>query len=230
MGVRERARMHAAGNQPGEMRHVDHQIGADRVGNLAEAAEIDDARIGRAAGDDHFGPVLARELLHLLEVDAVIIAPHAVGHDLEPLARHVDRRAMGQMAAGREIESHESVAGLHQRHEGGGVGLRARMRLHVGECAAEQLGDALDREPLGNVHELAAAVVALPREALGVFVGENRALRLEHRAADDVFRRDQLDLVALAAKLEADRLGDLGIGLGQRRRKQAIGVRCRVAK
>jgi hypothetical protein len=29
--------MRAAGDQPGEMRHVDHQIGADLVGDLAEA-------------------------------------------------------------------------------------------------------------------------------------------------------------------------------------------------
>ena len=38
--------MHAAGHEPGEVRHVDHQLGADLVGDLAEGAEIDDARIG----------------------------------------------------------------------------------------------------------------------------------------------------------------------------------------
>ena len=69
---------------------------------------------------------------------------------------------------------------------------------------------------------LAAAVVALARQAFGIFVGQHRALRLEHGAADDVFRRDQLDLVALAAELEPDRLGDFGIGLGQRGGKQAF--------
>ena len=58
-GVRQRARMHAAGHQPGEMRHVHHEIGADFVGDRAEAGEIDEARIGRAAGDDQLGPVLA---------------------------------------------------------------------------------------------------------------------------------------------------------------------------
>ena len=58
MRVRERARMRAAGDESGEMRHVDHQIGADLVGDLAEALEIDDARIGRAAGDDDLRLVL----------------------------------------------------------------------------------------------------------------------------------------------------------------------------
>ena len=33
--------MHAARDQAGEMRHVDHQIGADRVGDLAEAGEVE---------------------------------------------------------------------------------------------------------------------------------------------------------------------------------------------
>ena len=135
MGMRERARMHAAGDEPGEMRHVDHQLGADAVGDLAEAAEVDDARIGRAAGDDHLRPMLLREPRHLVHVDAVVVAPHAVGHRLEPLAGHVDRRAVGQMAAGGEIEAEEGVARLHQRHEGRGIGRRAGMRLHVGETA-----------------------------------------------------------------------------------------------
>ena len=31
-------RMRAAGDEAGEMRHVDHEIGADLVGDLAEAA------------------------------------------------------------------------------------------------------------------------------------------------------------------------------------------------
>ena len=73
MRVRERARMRAARDEPGEMRHVDHEIGADRVGDLAEAREIQDARIGRAAGDDELRPVLARELRHLVDVDALVL-------------------------------------------------------------------------------------------------------------------------------------------------------------
>ncbi len=81
------------------------------------------------------------------------------------------------------------------------VRLRAGMRLHVGEAAVEQLLGALDGELLGDVDELAAAVIAPAGIALGVFVGEHRALGLQHRAGDDVLRRDQLDLLALAAEL-----------------------------
>ena len=96
------------------------------------------------------------------------------------------------------------------------------MRLDVGEGTAEQPRRALDGEPFGDIDELAAAVVALARQSFGVFVGQHRALRLEHGAADDVFRGDQFDFVALAAKLEPDGLGDFGIGLGERRREEIL--------
>ena len=74
---------------------------------------------------------------------------------------------------------------------------------------------ALDGQVLGDVDELAAAVVALARIALGVLVGQHRALRLQHGAGDDVLRGDQLDLVALAAELVADGAEDLRVGAFQ---------------
>ena len=157
-----------------------------------------------------------------VHVDALGRPVDAVGHRLEPAAGHVDRRAVGQMAAGGEVEAHERVARLHQRQEHALIGLAAGIRLHVGEAAVEQLAGALDRQLLGDVDELAAAVIAPARIALGVFVGHHRALRLQHGAGDDVLRGDQLDLVALAAEFELDRPGDLGIGVGERRRKERV--------
>ena len=94
----------------------------------------------------------------------------------------------------------------------------------LAKLAAEQLLGALDGERLGHVDELAAAVIAPARIALGIFVGQHRALRLEHGAGDDVLRGDQLDLVALAAELVVDRAGDFGIGLRKGRGEEAVGV------
>jgi hypothetical protein len=160
--------------------------------------------------------MLGGQTRHLLHVDGLVVLAHGVGHRLEPLARHVDRRAVGQVAARRQIEPEERIARLQQGEEDRLIGLAARgIRLHIGEFAVEQLADALDRQFLGDVDELAAAVIALSGIALGVFVGHHRALRLENGAGDDVFRSDQLDLVALAAKLQLDGAGDLGIGLGE---------------
>lgn len=87
---------------------------------------------------------------------------------------------MGQVAAGIEVEAHEGVARLQQRQEDRLVHLGARIRLHVREVDAEELLGALDRECLGDIDILAAAVIALARVTLGVFVGHDRALRLEH--------------------------------------------------
>ncbi len=66
--------MRAAGDEAGEMRHVDHEIGADLVGDLAETAEIDDPRISRTAGDDDFRLMLLGEPRHLVHVDEVVVA------------------------------------------------------------------------------------------------------------------------------------------------------------
>ena len=173
-----------------------------------KAAKVDDARIGAAAGDDHLRLVLAGERRHLVHVDAVVLPAHLVGHHLEPLAGVVHRRAVGEVPAALQRQPHVGIAGLHQRHEGGLVGAGARVRLHVGEAAVEELLGALDRQRLHLVHVLAAAVVAVARIALGVLVGEHAAGRLEHRAGDDVLRGDQLDLVLLATELATDGAGD----------------------
>ena len=192
-------------------------------------AEVDDARIGRAAGDDQLRLVLVGERSTSSMSMRLVVAAHAVGHRLEPFARHVDRRAVAEMAAGGEIEPHEGVAGLHQREEDFRVGGGAGMRLHIGEPAAEQLGHPLDRQTLGDVDELAAAVVALARQAFGIFVGEHRALRFQNGARDDVLRGDQLDLVALPAEFEPDRFGDLGIDLAPRAPRTRLQHRLRAS-
>src|SRR5690606_29743848 len=88
---------------------------------------------------------------------------------------------------------------------------RARVRLHVGVVGTEQFPDPVDRQLLGHVHVLAAAVVALARIAFGVLVGQLAALGLHHPRAGVVLGRDQLDVVFLAAVLVGDGLGELGV-------------------
>ena len=96
------------------------------------------------------------------------------------------------------------------------------MGLHVRKTAVEQLLGAIDCDLLGDVDPLAAAVVAAAWITLGVFVGEHGALRLEYGAAHDVLRRDQLDLVPLAAKLAFDREKKFRIALLEGGRKKAV--------
>ena len=204
------------------MRHVDHEGRADTIRDGAEALVVPMARIGRAARDDDLRADRLGLALDRVHVDPVRLGVDAVGLHLEPAPRHVDRRAVREVATGREVEPHEGVARLHQGQEHGLVGLRARVRLDVGEAAAEQFGRAPDGEVLGDVDELAAAVVALPRIAFRVFVGHHRALRFEHGAGHDVLGGDQLDLVALAAEFQLHRAGDLGIRLGEAGAEEAV--------
>ncbi len=90
------------------------------------------------------------------------------------------------------------------------------MGLHVGVLGGEQLASARDRQRLDHVDELAAAVVATPGIALGVLVGEHRALRLQDRLAHDVLGGDELEIVLLALGLLADGREDLRVALGER--------------
>ena len=119
------------------------------------------------------------------------------------------------MAAGVEAEPHEAVAGLEQREEHGLVGLGAGMGLDVGEVAIEQPLGPVDGQLLGHVHIFAAAVVAPAGIALGVFVGQDRALGLQDGLGDDVLGGDELDVVLLAAELMLDRCGDLRVRFRQ---------------
>ena len=72
---------------------------------------------------------------------------------------------MAEVAAVVERHPHDRVAGLEHRHVGGVVGLGAGVGLDVGVLGAEQRLGAVDRELLGDVDLLAAAVVALARDS-----------------------------------------------------------------
>ena len=168
--------------------------------------------------------MLARERLDLVHVDPVRFPIDAVGDDLEPFAGHVDRRAVRQVPPGGQIQTHEHVAGLHQRQKHGLIGLGAGIGLHVREPAGEQPAGAIDRQLLRDIDELTAAVIAAARIALGIFIGQHRALRLQNRAGDDVLGGDQLDFIALATELPFDRARDFRIGVGEAGGKERIGA------
>ena len=117
-----------------------------------------------------------------------------------------------------QVHRQDRVAGGELREVDGHVCLRPRVRLHVRVLGAKDLLRARDRQRLDLVDELAPAVVPLSRVPLGVLVGENRSLRLEHRLADDVLRRDQLEIPLLPLPLPLDRLVNLGISTFERSR------------
>ena len=70
--------MLAAGNQTGDVRHVDEKNRADRIGDLAQPREIDDARISGRAGGDHRRPDFLGLFLQRVVIDLLGLLAHAV--------------------------------------------------------------------------------------------------------------------------------------------------------
>jgi hypothetical protein len=131
VGVGHRARDRLAGDQADEVGGVDHEDRADLVGHLAEGGEVDGARDGGAAGDDHLRLVLARQVAHLVVVDVLGVLGHAVVHGVEPLAREADLGAVGEVAAVRQRHREHRVARLQERAVDGDVRAGAGVRLQV---------------------------------------------------------------------------------------------------
>jgi hypothetical protein len=168
------------------VRHVAEEQRVDLVRDLPELPRLDGSRIRAAAADDQLRPVRLRQPQHLVVVDHVRLAGDAVVDDRVEAAREVDLEAVREMAAVRELEREDRVAGLQRGHVRGHVRLRAGVGLHVGVLGGEQLLGAVDRRLLDLVHHLAAAVVALAGIALGVLVRGHRADGLEHRRPREV--------------------------------------------
>ena len=188
---------------------------ANLVGNLAHAREVDDARIGAAAADDQLGLLALGNLLQFVVVDGFGFLGHAVGDDLVGLAGEVQLMSVREVAAVREVQAQDGVAGLDDGRIGRHVGRRAGVRLHVGVLGAEELLGAIARQVLHHVGELASAVVALAGIAFGVLVGEDRARGFQHGFADEVFGGDQLQAFVLAAFFVLDGIGYFGINFRQ---------------
>ena len=126
-----------------------------------------------------------RELRHLVHVDAPVLAPDPVVSHMEQPARLIRRRAVTQVATHRQTHAENAIARRQQRLVHGLVGLTAGVGLHIGVTAGEQAAGAVRGEPFQRVGPLGAAEVTTAGVALDGLVGEDRSLRLEHRAADE---------------------------------------------
>ena len=113
VGVRHRILVtgeHLPGDQPGEMRHIDHQSGADLVGDLTHGREVDPARVGRIAGDQD-----QRSELPGRGGDGVVVEQTggrvgAVAALLEHLAGDVRPEPVREVTAGVQRHSHQALA------------------------------------------------------------------------------------------------------------------------
>ena len=204
------------GNEPRDMRHIDHKDRVDTLRDCLNTLEINRARIRRSPRDNHLGLVLLGKRLERIVVNALRLAIYAVGNDLVIRTRDIDGAAVRQMPAVCQIHAEDRVARLQQCKEDRHIRLRARMRLHIRPCRSEELLCAVNRKLLRHIDVFTAAIVALARVALCVLVCEDTALRLHNRAADNVFRGDELQLCTLAVQFILNRRKRLWVDLFQR--------------
>src|SRR5690606_14741388 len=111
--VRQRVRVHAGGDQAGDVGHVDEQVRADLVGNGAETRPVDHLRVGGEAGHHHLRLVFHGQALDFVVVDQALVVD-AVLDGVEQLAGGVDLGAVGEVAAVRQRHAEDGVAGLQQ--------------------------------------------------------------------------------------------------------------------
>ena len=213
VGVGDRVGVVTRRDQPCVMRHIYPEDRTDFLGDLGEALEVDAQRIRGGTGDDDARLVFAGKLLHRVVID-LFFCVETVGDDVEPLARHVERHAVGEVAAFGKTHAHDRVAGLGKGHQYRLVGLRTGVRLHVGGFGTENLLDPCDCQRFGNIHVFAATVIALAGVAFSVLVCQLGALGLHHWRAHVVLGSDQFDVIFLAAVLGLNGSPEFRIGLG----------------
>ena len=204
--------MRPARHQTGNVRHVDEEQRPDRIGDLPHALEIDETRVSRSTGGDHFRTAFVGQLGQRVIVDHLGLAAHAVVHHVVELARKIRLVPVGEMPAVGEVHGEDPVADGQRGEIDRGVRLAAAVRLHIGMLGPEKFLGPLDGQRLDHVDVLATAIPAPPRITLGIFVGQRGSLRLAHRAAGEIFGSDELDILELTALLIVDGGGNGRVG------------------
>ncbi len=152
-------------------------------------------------------------LRHVFVVDFTGLID-TVRDDVVQLAGEVNRGAVSQVAALRQVHTQHGIARLQQRGVNSEVSLRARVRLDVRVVCAKQLFSTVNRQLFNDINVLATAVVALARVTFSVFVGQLRTLRLHNARAGVVFGGDQFDVLFLTYFFLLHSLPQFGIIIG----------------
>ena len=121
------------------------------------------------------------EPFDFIKVDKMIVGVDAVLNGVEPFARHRCARTVGKVPASIKAHAKDRIARLSQRQHYRTIGLRAAMRLYICKTTIKQLLGALNCQCLYGIGWRTSLIVTLARISFGIFVGEHRALRLQHR-------------------------------------------------
>src|SRR5687767_10001616 len=99
VGVWHGRRVQARRNESRDVRHVDHELGADALRNLAKGGEVDRSRVGARTRHDHRGAMLLSQLTQRIVVDPPSLLTHTIRHHAEESPGEIHRGTMGEMTA-----------------------------------------------------------------------------------------------------------------------------------
>src|SRR5215471_17432113 len=83
--------------------------------NLFLAFELDGPRISARSDDNHLRPLAARQRFEFLIVDDFCVLSNSIEHDAVVFSGEIQRMAVGEMSAVRQIHSKNGVSGLKHR-------------------------------------------------------------------------------------------------------------------
>mmetsp|Transcript_34451 Transcript_34451/g.81642 ORF Transcript_34451/g.81642 Transcript_34451/m.81642 type:complete len:228 (+) Transcript_34451:610-1293(+) len=124
------------GHEPRDVRHVCHQVRANRVGDGAHPGIVDVPGVGGGSGNDEPGTEQRCALLEGVVVNDAGGLVKAVWHGLEVHRRCRDTllwslEAVSEMTAVRKVQPHNPVMWVEQRCVDGHVGRASREGLDV---------------------------------------------------------------------------------------------------
>ena len=99
VGIFERVVEQTCGDEAGGVGHVDHEDGADAVGDFTHAGIVPFAAVGAGAADDEFRALAQGYFLHLVVVDEAVLFAHVILEGVEDETREVDRAAVREVTA-----------------------------------------------------------------------------------------------------------------------------------
>ena len=211
--------MHATGDEPGDVRHVDEEISTDAVSDLTHPREVNDSRIRAGSSGDHLWLRLDGQLGERVVIDPLVGLADPIVDDFVKAAAEICLVAMGEMTAMRKIHREDAVARLQDGKIDGLIRLGAGVRLDIHVLrTGEKLFGSINRQLLDDVDIFTPSVPAPPWITLGIFVRKTGALRLHDSAAGEILAGNQLDVLKLPLLLRLDGGEDFRVSFPQRRR------------
>ncbi len=104
--------MNPRGHHAGDMGHVDHQYGADPIGNLPKPGEINFPGVGTGTGDNHFWLFAGGNFLNFIVVEIMGFPVDPIGDGMEKLTGKAYRSPMSQMPAMGQAHAQYLISGI----------------------------------------------------------------------------------------------------------------------